>query len=464
MNLRSGKRQTLLLSVVNGLVRAMGLGLRVWLSRMLGAEIMGIGELAGSVHMAAITPLTSGLPSAISRLTARASEDDRQQPLLAGLWFTRVVSAILIPLLLLLSPLIARLMGDARVLPSLWFTAPCVLVLGYSASLNGYCYGTDQSLLPAGSELLEQIARVGLSLLLLTLLTGLTAPWLAAVPVAATMLAEILGLWYVLRGLSPLSLRDTADPKWRRPLFHLAFPATLTRLLQTLLRSATAVLIPLRLQHSGLSMAESTARLGMLNGMVMPILLLPGIFTSALSMVALPRLAKAEENRQAICRLIFRCAGACCAVGLACAGVIHLSAGLLAHVVYRQAELASLFRLCAPLTALLAIEHMLGSVLTALGQQKSAMIGASAVSALSLGLIWTLAALPDWRLHGVILSHYASHLASLLWELGVLFRWFRRAGFCDRCDPSPGSPVHRDDTPPAAASTKAPDGRSSSLP
>lgn len=461
MNLRGGKQQTLLLSVVNGLVRAMGLGLRVWLSRLLGAEIMGIGELAGSVHMAAITPLTSGLPSAISRMTARASDADKQQPLLAGLWFTRAVSAVLIPLLLLLSPLIARLMGDERVLPSLWFTAPCILILGYSASLNGYCYGMEQSLLPAGSELLEQIARVVLSLLLLTLLKGLTAPWLAAVPVASTMLAEIMGLWYVLRGLSPLSLREKADPKWRKPLFHLAAPATMTRLVQTLLRSATAILIPLRLQHSGLSTAESTARLGMLNGMVMPILLLPGIFTSALSMVMLPRLAKAEEDHRAICRLMIRCAGACAAVGLACAGLIFLCAGMLANAVYRQAELATLFRLCAPLTALLAMDHMLGSILTALGQQKSAMIGASAVSLLSLCLIWVLTGLPDWRLRGVILAHYASHMASLGWEMGVLIRWFRRFRYDDKFDPSPQSHVHLDDTPPAAASTAAPDGRSS---
>lgn len=461
MNLRGGKQQTLLLSLVNGLVRAMGLGLRVWLSRLLGAEIMGIGELAGSVHMAAITPLTSGLPSAISRMTARASQSDKQQPLLAGLWFTRVVSAVLIPLLLLLSPIIARLMGDERVLPSLWFTAPCILILGYSASLNGYCYGLEQSLLPAGSELLEQIARVGLSLLLLTLLKGLTAPWLAAVPVASTMLAEIMGLWYVLRGLSPLSLREKADPKWRKPLFHLAAPTTMTRLVQTLLRSATAILIPLRLQHSGLSMAESTARLGMLNGMVMPILLLPGIFTSALSMVMLPRLAKAEEDQPAIRRLILRCAGACAAVGMACTGLIFLCAGLLANVVYRQAELTVLFRLCAPLTALLAMDHMLGSVLTALGQQKSAMIGASAVSLGSLCLIWTLAGLPGWRLRGVILAHYASHLASLVWELGVLIRWFRRFISDDRCDPALRSPVHPDGTPPAASSTAVPAGRSS---
>jgi len=51
-------------------------------------------------------------------------------------------------------------MGDVRVLPSLWFTAPCTLVLGYSAAYNGYCYGMEWSVHPAISELLEQASRI----------------------------------------------------------------------------------------------------------------------------------------------------------------------------------------------------------------------------------------------------------------------------------------------------------------
>lgn len=455
MNVRGAKKQTLLLSLVNGLVRAMGLGLRVWLSRLLGAEIMGISELAGSVHMLAITPLTSGLPLAVSRMTAKAAPEERLQPLLAGVWFTRVFSAALAPLLLLLSPMLARLMGDARVLPSLWFTAPCILILGYSASLNGYCYGMEQSLLPAGSELVEQIARVGLSMLLLTLLNDLTAPWLAAVPVACTMLAELLGLWFVLRALGPFPPGMRGERRFRRPLFQLAFPTTLTRLIQTALRSAAAILIPLRLQASGLSPAESTARLGMLNGMVMPLLLLPGIFTSALAMVAIPKLAKAEEQPRALRRLLWQCTGSCTGVGALCAAVIWFCASFLASAVYRQADLGPLFRLCAPLTVLLALDHVSGSVLGALGQQKYAMYGASAASLLSLALICLLAALPVWRLHGVILAHYAAHGVSILWNGFILFRWFRQMARGDKSDPSPPSPGRPNDKPPAAASKAA---------
>ena len=199
--------------------------MRVMLSRLLGAEIMGIAELAQGVHMLAITPLTSGIPMAISRMTARAPKDEKQKPLLAGIFLVRVASAALIPALLLFSPLLARWMGDVRVLPSLWFSAPCILILGYSAAFNGYCYGMEHSLEPAMSELIEQAARLILSFFLLTWLSRLTAAWLAAVPVVATMLAEIIGLIFVIWRLR-IPLHGAAQAAaWREPVLRLAAPA-----------------------------------------------------------------------------------------------------------------------------------------------------------------------------------------------------------------------------------------------
>ncbi|MCI5957342.1 MAG: oligosaccharide flippase family protein [Clostridiales bacterium] len=423
MKATGAKKQTLFLTGVNATVRALGLLLRVILSRFLGAEIMGISELAQSVHMLAITPLTSGMPMAISRMTARARETDKQKPLLAGIWLVRAASAMLIPVLLLFSPLLAHWMGDTRVLPSLWFSAPCILVLGYSAALNGYCYGMEWSKIPALSELIEQVSRLLFTLMLLVMLERLTAPWLAAVPVAATMVAEVIGLAFVLHAVR-IPLYDTASAaRWRSSIFRLAAPATVTRLVQTLLRSLTAILIPLKLQQSGLSAAESTARLGMFNGMVMPILMLPCVFTSALSMVAMPRIAKAEETPAELKRLILLCFASCVPMGLLCAGVVYASAPLLANRVYRLAELAELFRFSAPLTLLLALGHLTGGITASLGQQKRSMYGALAVSLLTMTLTCRLTVQPGLRLYGVILAQAAGEVLHIGWNLGVLFLW-----------------------------------------
>lgn len=183
------------------------------------------------------------------------------------------------PLMLLFSPQLARLTGDVRVLPSLWCSAPCILILGYSAVYNGYLYGVERSLLPAWSELVEQLLRLTICVGLLLALPHLAAPWAAAVPVFSTMAAEVLGLAFVLAVLRlPLSPMETAR-SWRKPVLRLALPTTGTRLVQMLLRAVEAVWIPLRLQASGLAAREATARLGMLSGMVTPVLMLPCVFT-----------------------------------------------------------------------------------------------------------------------------------------------------------------------------------------
>ncbi len=426
MALTSAKKQTFLLTAVNTVVRALGLYMRVQLSRLLGAEIMGIGEMTSSVHMLAITPLTSGLPLAISRMTAKAKPEQKNMPLMAGILLVRKVSAVLIPTLLLLSPFLATLMQDQRVLPSLWFSAPCILILGYSAVYNGYCYGMERSWAPALSELLEQVVRFGLSIGLILLLKHLTTPWLAAVPTFATMVAEIAGLWLVL-GQLKLPARDLeAARSWQRPVFRLAAPTTVTRLINTGLRSITAILLPLRLQLSGLMASEATARLGMLNGMVMPIIMLPCIFTSALSMVALPKLAKAEQDRSALKRLLIQCFGASLIVGLASWGLIHIAAPYLAVAIYRLPELTELFRLSGPLALLCAVGHISGGIIAGLGQQKRSMYGTLLSSVISLILTYVLVSMPQYRLIGAIIAQSIGHVILLLWNTGVLWLGLKR--------------------------------------
>lgn len=421
----SVKKQTLLVTGLNGMIRVMGFLLRILMSRMLGAEMMGIAELASGVHMLAIAPLTSGLPMAISRLTAKTNEKERTQPLEAGLLLIRRVALFLIPAFLLLSPIIARWTGDIRVLPSLWFTAPCILILGYSGVYNGFCYGTKRSYLPAISELTEQTLRVLFTLSLLPVLHHLTAPWLAAVPVASTMVAEIAGLALVLVALRLPLNRHANLTKWRKPILQLAVPSTITRLIHTLLRSITSIIIPLRLIASGLPAPEATARLGMLNGMVLPLMMTPCIFTGALGMVMAPRLAESDENTRTCKQILFKLFAAGLMVSVLCSFALVALAPLFSVVIYRLPELTSLFRAATPLCFLCAVENLTGGAVTSLGLQKRSMYGALPSSLTALLVTWFLTAQPILRLHGVIIGLAVGHILCILWNIWILISWWR---------------------------------------
>lgn len=419
------RNQTLLVTGLNGMIRVMGFVLRILLSRFLGAEMMGIAELASGVHMMAITPLTSGLPMAIGRLTAKTEQKNQTIPLQAGLQLVRRVSLVLIPLFLLLSPWLARLTGDVRVLPSLWFTAPCILILGYSGVYNGFCYGTKRSYLPAVSELTEQTLRVILTIAMLPVLRYLTAPWMAAVPVASTMIAEIAGLGLVIAVLRIPVVNTNELAKWQRPILQLAVPSTMTRLIHTFLRSITSIIIPVRLMASGLSSSEATARLGMLSGMVLPLMMAPCIFTGALCMVMAPRLAQTEENARLCKQFLIKLFAAGLAVALGCTLCMALLAPVFAVMVYRLPELTLLFRSASPLCMLCAVENLTTGVITSLGLQKAAVYGALPTSLAALLITWFLTANPSFRLNGVIIGLAVGHLLGILWNSLIISRWWR---------------------------------------
>lgn len=425
MRVMTAKQQTLFLSLVNALVRGLGLVMRVLLSRLLGAEIVGLTELASGVHMLLITPLTSGLPLAVSRLTALNKGESQPLPLVAGKKLVRWVSLALIPVYLILSPQIAKLLGDVRVLPSLWVSAPCLMILGFSAIYNGYCFGTERVFAPAWSELIEQIVRFILCFTLLTLLPSLTAPWKAAVPMLGTMLAELAGLVFVVCALRIPKTDGLDETRFLKPLVRLSLPTTGTRLVGTGLRSLNSVLIPLRLQASGLSMAEATARFGMLSGMVMPVALLPCVFTGALGVVAIPRLTKAERDRKQLTRLTLLFLGSCLTVGVVGALLVWLLAPVMSVKMYRQPELTGLFQLAAPLVVLSSVSHITASIVAGLGKQKHAFTGVLISSAVTAACNWLLTGFPLLRLKGAMIALGVGQAITLIWNLAIVLKHIR---------------------------------------
>ena len=62
----------MIITVFNALDRALGFLFRIYLSREMGAESMGVYQVASSVFMALLTFITSGIPLVVSKSTAKA--------------------------------------------------------------------------------------------------------------------------------------------------------------------------------------------------------------------------------------------------------------------------------------------------------------------------------------------------------------------------------------------------------
>ncbi|MDR2505847.1 MAG: oligosaccharide flippase family protein [Oscillospiraceae bacterium] len=429
--------QTLILTAANFAVRMLGFVMRIWLSRTLGAEAIGVMELASSAHMLWIAPVASGLPMAVSRFTAQAyaARDPlrARQTLEAGKKLAKIISWSLFAVCLLLSPIIAHILGDSRTLPTLLLYLPCLPILALSAVYNGYCYGAENTTPPAVSEIIEQALRFGICFTALSLLPAMKTAYSAAIPVAGMLVGEAVGLWLVIRMINKKEKRGKSE-KVQIPsgmmskLWRLAFPMTCMRMSNTLVRSVNAALIPMRLRASGVAASQATAMLGMYNGMALSLIMLPAVFTGALSMVSAPAITKRENNPQAMRRLLKRVLVPAFFISLISAIGIYFLAPFISKTLYRQAELEQMLRMLTPCVVMMGLQQVIGGLIAGLGEQRRALYASLSGSLLTVGLNFWLAGIPTLRLTGVAIATEVGMAVTLVMSARVLVLAVTRVG------------------------------------
>ena len=415
-------QKTLFLSASHFVVRSIGFLLRLWLSRELGAQTMGLVELAQSAQMLLITPVVTGLPAAVSRLCAKTEGKKQVRVVRCALLLALPVSLMIAALAFLFREPLCLWLGDIQTLPALLCFLPCIPILGASCVLNGYYYGIGRPVPPAVGEL-EQIVRALLCVRLVYGLRGWPTLFRAAIPAIATLAGETAGLILMLLLGARLVLFAKgagARKPILRELLALALPLTGMRLVSSLMQTVNATLIPARLRLFGLSAAEAMASLGVFHGMLKPILFMPSFITCSLSMAAAPELTKRQTDGQPLCALSTRMILASLAVGAAAAVGVWLFAPLIANSFFRQAALLPLLRGSCALIPVIAATHVCGGIMNALGLQGASLKISLAASL--LGVLTVQLLVPVIGLWGAVASLGAVQGLTLLFSLLALRR------------------------------------------
>ncbi|MDY4855124.1 MAG: oligosaccharide flippase family protein [Candidatus Ventricola sp.] len=424
MNARTLVRQTMFLSASHFVVRVIGFFNRIWLSRALGAQAMGLVELTHSAQMLLITPVVSGLPAAVSRMCAKSQPARQVRVLRCGISLALLTGVPVAVLAFAFRTQLALWLGDLRTLPALLIYLPCIPVLGVSCALNGYYYGKGKPVPPALSELLEQLVRLFLCIRLVFALRGWPTMLRAAIPAAASLLGETASLVLMLLIAARAILFAPGEGSRRavyREMLSLALPLTGMKLVSSLMRTVQSALIPARLQISGLPASEALSRFGMLSGMLMPVLMLPSFITCSLCMVAAPELTRRQANGTPQRSLVRRILGGTLLVGLCAMVGVWLFAPLIADTLYRQAELLPLLRRCCVLVPVMALSQVVSGLMNGLGLQGTSLRIALFANLLSVLLMYALAAQPTLQLWGAVIAMAAAQAVTLALSLRALY-------------------------------------------
>ena len=279
------------------LTRLLGFLFRIYLSRELGAELLGIYQAASSVFMVLLVLVSSGLPLAVSKISARSEDMTKSNKTVsAALILGVLISSMLVLIILLLRSLLDNLFTDERCVDILIILLPALICSAVYSVLRGAFWGERDYLSVCVTELIEQVLRIVFFVLLLncglTILDGAEIAGLS-MTISCVLSALLVLLVYIKKR------KGFASPKSEfKPILKSAVPVTGIRTLSSLIHPLIAIIFPLLLVRAGYSNEMAMESYGVAMGMTFPLLLVPTTVVGALSFTLIPELSSAIAKKQ----------------------------------------------------------------------------------------------------------------------------------------------------------------------
>ncbi|MGI5823487.1 MAG: putative polysaccharide biosynthesis protein [Dethiobacteria bacterium] len=301
----------LILTAAGFLVRFIGAVLRIYLAAVMGKEGIGLYQMAYPIYTTLLAISSAGIPIAISKLVAEnlAHRDYRggYRVFKVSLLILTFLGGVFSLLLYFGADYFARnIANDPRAYLPLVSISPAILLVTVLSALRGYFQGQQKMVPTAISQIVEQLGRVGVVIVLVYLLlpTGLehAAAGAAFGAVAGAFCGLLVLLYYFYRekgGYAQKMRRQAVERSFHLRevlyrIFALAVPITLGSLVTPLINMIDLSVVNLRLPAAGFTMREATALYGQLTGMASSVVQFPLILTISLAMSLVPAISEAQ--------------------------------------------------------------------------------------------------------------------------------------------------------------------------
>lgn len=372
----------LLLTLTGIASRILGFFYRIFLSRTIGAEGLGVYQMVFPIYGICFSICAGSIQTAISRFTA-ADRDRAGRTLLAGFIISFSLALGLAAVIIRFSGLLAsQVLMEPRcapLLPAMALAIPCTSV---HACLCGWYYGKEKVQVPALSQMVEQCIRIFIVFLIARIWEEQGRPVTVLAAVAGLVAGEAGSALFTLLSFLLFGNRKKDGPSVSgrpapssvltaaAPLLAMALPLMGNRLVMNLLQSLEAILIPVRLELSGLSRSQALSVYGVLTGMALPFVMFPSAIINSLAVVLLPSVARHQSlgNRSGILKNIALSFRYSAYMGILCIGIFTSFGDSLGLQVFKSAEAGSFISILAWLCPFLYLSTTMGSVLNGLGK------------------------------------------------------------------------------------------------
>lgn len=295
-------KSTIILMIGGFITKILGMLIKIVMSRLMGSEGIGLYMLVLPTFSLFIGLGQFGLPIALSKMVAEDKRNNKK--LISSLLITSlVINIFLIVFLILFAPILAnKLLQEERAYLPILAMAVVIPLTSTSSIVRSYFFGKQKMFPHVFSNCLEDIVRLALMFILIPLFLPKGLEITVTVVILSNVISEltsILVLFFFLPKNATYRLEEFHIKRsYIKDALDISIPTTLSRLIGSIGYFLEPIILTITLKYSGYSSDFILNQYGILQGYVLPLVLLPSFFTLAISQALLPVIAKAISDKK----------------------------------------------------------------------------------------------------------------------------------------------------------------------
>ena len=285
-------RSTFILIVGGFVTKIIGMFIKIVMTRLIGTSGIGMYMLVSPTFMLLISLASLGLPVSVSKLV---SEDTRNNKNIVFLCFpiTIFVNVLIMLFLIFFSGFISNgLLHEPRIRYGIMCIGFVLPFISISSILRGYFFGKQKMIPHVVSNVTEDLVRLIVIFLGVPYFLNKGISYAIAFIVLSNIFSELSSI-FVLFFFLPHNFKiKKADLVFDRDnmkdILGISLPTTGSRLIGNIGYFFEPIIMTFFLLRSGYSNDFIINEYGIINGYVMPLVLLPSFFTLAISQSIIP--------------------------------------------------------------------------------------------------------------------------------------------------------------------------------
>lgn len=293
-------KSTIILIIGGLLTKILGMLIKIAITRTLGTYGIGLYSLIIPTFMLLNTIAQFGLPTSLNILIAKNKLNNKKLVTTACIISLSIDIIIFIILFIFGKSIAINLLKESKCTQGIISIAFILPFISISNMLRSYFFAKQRMYPHVITNVLEDIVRLILIIIFLPYFLKISISYAVAFIILTNIASELTSIVifiFLLPNFKITKKELKPDKKTLKELFSICIPTTGSRLIGSIGYFLEPIILTFVLLKVGYSNKYIINEYGIINGYVMPLILLPSFFTSALSNALIPIVSSNYEQK-----------------------------------------------------------------------------------------------------------------------------------------------------------------------